>query len=70
MRRLRALLRQGTFNHPDFIKIPILITPFGRDFCYAQHILSELSSALAYRKNSSFLIPPFGRDFCFARKYK
>ena len=31
------------------------ITPFGRDFCSAQHSTSKLDSAFAYRKNSSLL---------------
>ena len=33
------------------------ITPFGRDFCSAQHSTSKLDSAFAYRKNSSLLTP-------------
>ena len=29
------------------------ITPFGRDFCSAQHSTSKLDSAFAYRKKST-----------------
>ena len=43
------------------------ITPFGRDFCSAQHSTSKLDSAFAYRKKSTDNITPFGRDFCSAQ---
>ena len=40
----------------------VILTPFGRDFCYARHSSNKFGSALAYRKNSymfriSFVYP-------------
>ena len=38
------------------LNFQLSITPFSRDFCFAQHSISELDSAFACRKNSQFSI--------------
>jgi hypothetical protein len=35
------------------VRSTVNITPFGRDFCSAQHSTSKLDSAFAYRKKST-----------------
>ena len=39
-----------------------MFTPFGRDFCSAQHSTSKLDSAFAYRKKSTINRRPSGFD--------
>jgi hypothetical protein len=46
----------------DFDASHVNITPFGRDFCSAQHSTSKLDSAFAYRKKSTVNRRPSGFD--------
>ena len=46
----------------DSQRSTVNITPFGRDFCSAQHSTSKLDSAFAYRKKSTVNRRPSGFD--------